>query len=898
MLALFFTSSLTWLSAQQWRYLPEEEASKKSAEALQKADYVFEGYGTSGSEFFYNEDSTQVFTSSILVVTYSYKGNLKKGTIELVRPYTGEEHLTGYGLNQRYIFVCQKSDFPLNPNGHLLTNSQPVKLFSEYIPCLGFEFRPDSITYAVAGLYGRKFRTKDDFYKFLKQSSDNITLPPQESEGKENMPLPSNNPPIYKPDTAKGGGNYRLGNASETIKYSIRNQRIYNANGKNYYAFDFYGEVFTTDLHLVEASAILKFNKPTFGVNPVGTTRWKWDPGPGLQTSSITVSGSNSSNDTVIEIRIFPDSFSPPNDTFRLLTVRLEVGLDTVCCKWSGLSFVAGDEYAAYYFNSPNNLLIFDVEITPTQNYKLCTQPMTINSVSPLLVHAGNGEILEIRGKGFGTSKGEVLFKNADIGGVPSPTDSDGFLDGLDSIWVDTWKDTLIRVKVPSHVTKGSLNGLPQTAGSGPIIVKQSPCGDTLRSTQQVNIEYAFINYADQSQQPYIIDKFYIPRRYCINGFVFTFDTSIQHHPYGYLMIQVANEAFMRWSSLLGITITYEKNAAGNAPFFTNNRNDPERNVIYLTGSTEAMSYFPVRVLSDSTNGIKKYYKDKVDIKINPTVYWNYSYSGDLMLNQQDFLWAILHELGHVIGLDHDIDLVNKDSNMMNYAIPHSLKEFERANMNQWSERAKKGAQDIVAQSKTKTWTPPALATLSNFNSAILAAPSINPGGDHFICCGQNNNNVTLTASHPTETIGWFWQPNAQTTQSITTNLCGKYTVRIAPVGCAKASLPSVPTFIKPKQPKDCPIIGDPDGHDEERMSVQPNPANFEAQVYYEALALEGNHRIQVVSGSGSIVENILVSELSGDITFYTGSWPSGTYWAIFRNDAEVIDTDELVIIH
>ncbi|GAB4500455.1 MAG: hypothetical protein OHK0019_39010 [Saprospiraceae bacterium] len=36
-----------------------------------------------------------------MVVTHSYKGSLKKGTIDLIRSYTGEEHLVGYGLNQK-----------------------------------------------------------------------------------------------------------------------------------------------------------------------------------------------------------------------------------------------------------------------------------------------------------------------------------------------------------------------------------------------------------------------------------------------------------------------------------------------------------------------------------------------------------------------------------------------------------------------------------------------------------------------------------------------------------------------------------------------------------------------------------------------------------------------------
>lgn len=387
-LVLFLSSSLTWLSAQQWRYLSEEESYKKSAEALKNADYIFEGYPAANVKFYYNQDSTETLRSIELEVIHCYKGNLRIGTIELIRPMR-DEHTTGLETRVKYIFVCQKTDL-LRRGDASFDNSQPVQLFNEYVPCLKVVDKPETGTQATGGLFNRYFPTKDSFHVFLKQASGDIILPA--TPGKTNItPLPKDNSPVPKPDTTDGGGNFRLGEVNETIRYSIRNQRVYNANGKNYYAFDVYGQVFTSGLKLSLAFVKLTFNKATFGFNPNPSYRWVGTAGPGVPLSAVAVSGSNTPNDTTIQLSIGPTSVSLPNDTFRLATIHLEVGLDTVCCKWSSLTFQPNDmaSGSAYYITNPTPLLNFNVETLPIQNYKLCSQPMTITSVSPSLVHAG-----------------------------------------------------------------------------------------------------------------------------------------------------------------------------------------------------------------------------------------------------------------------------------------------------------------------------------------------------------------------------------------------------------------------------------------------------------------------------------------------------------------------------
>jgi hypothetical protein len=79
---------------------------------------------------------------------------------------------------------------------------------------------------------------------------------------------------------------------------------------------------------------------------------------------------------------------------------------------------------------------------------------------------------------------------------------------------------------------------------------------------------------------------------------------------------------------------------------------------------------------------------------------------------------------------------------------------------------------------------------------------------------------------------------------------------------------------------------------------VQPNPADYFVAIHYEGALATNNHRIQVFSPGGSLVETINVSDESNDLTLYVSNWDPGTYLVVFRNDTGIIDADELVVIH
>ncbi len=278
--------------------------------------------------------------------------------------------------------------------------------------------------------------------------------------------------------------------------------------------------------------------------------------------------------------------------------------------------------------------------------------------LSLLTVHAGVGEVLTIKGSGFGT-EGNILFVNAD-----DPT-STMFprLDGLDDIYVKLWTDTEIQVIVPSFVKEGVITD-GEGAGSGTIVVQRtSPDFKEKESSTALNIEYSISNYGllDNSGF-YPVGNAFLGLDHCINGFVFTLHKSFEGN---YPAIFAVESALSAWASYLNITLELERLADGKYAF-QNKRDLKGRNIISFDPTID----FSAGKRMNTTPTIKwdnytSAQVERVNIKIGVSEDWEYSISGDSD-KTEDFYAAFLHEVGHALGLEHDLDLDNGDLNLMN----------------------------------------------------------------------------------------------------------------------------------------------------------------------------------------------------------------------------------------
>ena len=279
-----------------------------------------------------------------------------------------------------------------------------------------------------------------------------------------------------------------------------------------------------------------------------------------------------------------------------------------------------------------------------------------ISSFSPDKVAAGVGDILTIRGNCFGTyieGFSFIQLTNA--------------ANGLNGTWSDpivgeylTWNDTLIRVKVHSVGSGGSIGGtIDHYAGSGKFIVWNI---EFLSDTSETALLVRYSAYNAWTSGADIPAKSAIPSTLVdendLDGMTFTVDPNLKNDTAGY-------NAFVRALNTWKCATKVNFNVDPAYP----NTNGKICNVRYgdLPNGTSAVygrvQNFDVDLCKNLASGayIKAYY-EAFDLIFNDSISF---YKGldpiGIGANQVDFQSVALHELGHCHLLHH----VNQVSDVM-----------------------------------------------------------------------------------------------------------------------------------------------------------------------------------------------------------------------------------------
>ncbi|MFZ4799576.1 MAG: hypothetical protein ACOYMA_18925, partial [Bacteroidia bacterium] len=288
---------------------------------------------------------------------------------------------------------------------------------------------------------------------------------------------------------------------------------------------------------------------------------------------------------------------------------------------------------------------LYNVTSSSTENHKAALPEIT--SLSKTSVVGGVGEILEINGRFFGTVKERIQFKAAE---TTKNTNFGNFI-SLDD-YDYTWTENKITVKVPSLVTLLNENVM---IGTGPIRIYNtfSP-SIPLTSTQTLEIKYSLFNYILKNSSLVVTDKFRAgvagTGTKTVNGIDFVVHQAVFNNQDAMKCIIAAMK---KWSCETGMNwnITKVVNSLTTSS---------SENLISYGSSlmTKTMVTNPI-ALRCNTNSP---FYNTFSIEINPSLLYSYSNTQvPPSASHVDFYGAILHELGHCIGLDHTVNLTGYD---------------------------------------------------------------------------------------------------------------------------------------------------------------------------------------------------------------------------------------------
>ena len=438
---------------------------------------------------------------------------------------------------------------------------------------------------------------------------------------------------------------------------------------------------------------------------------------------------------------------------------------------FSAYTLNINDPFSAFFIYDKTYFLDYD------------TLPVITTPLHAISKVAGINEILTIQGLNFGSTQGSgtVCFKAADDGG-------NTYLKGLDNQYIKSWNSTKIEVSVPSYISKIYQNDTTKHGGAGTGTIKiVTNNGNSCISAANLHIPYSITNAYDSIDN--LIRRVYLTRKNCEYDFQFILQNYFGTHPLSDTMINIIDKAFRDWSALTGLTIALERDGAGN-PVIENWSNYQGKYIIAPRNSGAMGTYNSVHrttVGSERylycTAGYPDFITSHISINLNPKANvspydfsWNYDTLSSVIVpyGYASFYQAFMHEIGHILLLDH----VNNSSNLMYYSITSGkpIINLSPTDTTVLAVKANIEASQVIDWSAVvPSLTQPPLYSLGGGKKPQITILSHN---SPIIC--SKTPLLFLSSNYPT---GNLWS-TGETTQTIQVDQSGKYWVKFTDDDC------------------------------------------------------------------------------------------------------------------
>lgn len=635
---------------------------------VNNSEYIFEGEVIRGDSY-WNISVDKIYTSYTINISKIFKGNLVCGTVEILTEggSVGDDswylsHNIRLSVGDKGIFACNQSKYekPLN-DFYLETNTETLDISYR---SQGF-FRYEN--------YGQYIGIYNNFYNFdsLAQVYDAIELLTQ-LQYTDCLPtvLPSgaaNIPSNYTQKATLFRTKNDIERPSILSSLSIKqpqqqgtqtNTLIYEIDSVKtdwqFFEFDVMLSASDNNAYLDNAKAIIQFDTTTFGTY-IYTNTGVLFVDRGVVIADVSTYYSPSVADVDFDkIEIDMVAMSGAQNRFNLSTTpqkAVHVVLATKRCSYGNLLSFANPATMynySYYTASPNDNNIQQFLNIDNSDTEVMPIYPCISDFYPKTIRAGIGDILTIKGIGFGNTQGIVRLKSSDAAQN---------YQNIDSVDYSTpWTDTMVTVKFPSFVYGSNST---YSIGTGSIKIKPANAIDFYTTQQELVVRYGLFSQLQNNQK-------YLSKQV-------TFDTTNQVHRFrvdselynNQPALACVKKALCDWTSAIGVPFELD-----SVLFDTDSTSKNGINSIFFA-KFDSLSQSAAMYVANTASfcgSIDESQRSEIDIAISDSSYWFYDHTGtqNKPANKLDFYSFILHELGHCLGLIH----INDVNSLMYYTDP------------------------------------------------------------------------------------------------------------------------------------------------------------------------------------------------------------------------------------
>ncbi len=341
--------------------------------------------------------------------------------------------------------------------------------------------------------------------------------------------------------------------------------------------------------------------------------------------------------------------------------------------------------------------------------------------VSPASIVAGSSDILTIKaGKDvdFGAKKGNVYFTNAEMG----LCNKRFYTNSCDSTDIISWLRNEIKMRVPSNIVTAYFM---EHAGTGPLSVETADKKRIYYNRTPLVVPYSLVTER-LGKKTLSKDRWYFANYHCSRGLTFALDTTniyklaANHAPsYRDSLITAIGAAIRHWQRLLpGVEIRL-------LPNFIHQPYNIDKNIRIIAFSDdgfnayrEMYSYTTLRSFKAANENNEKNVsvRSNLEINVRPTLisdkiaYWvDTTLTLDKPNNKRDFYCTILHEIGHLLGLQHTLNSTTEGARdvmaMLTCAARMPLKAEVRPSPTSCFAGAQQGAAMVLHDSRMIRWS-------------------------------------------------------------------------------------------------------------------------------------------------------------------------------------------------